>query len=60
MCLLNYGEFEMKAMAVPLLFRAINLKLAICLINSWVGDKVTSRCSHNLGPGNIFDSIQLF
>jgi hypothetical protein len=54
------GNLRWKAAAVPRLFRAINLKLAICLINGWVGDEVTSRCSHNLGPWDILDSIQLF
>jgi len=54
------GNLRWKAITVPHLFRAIILKLAICLINGWVGDKVTSRCSHNLGPWDILDSIQLF
>jgi hypothetical protein len=54
------GNLRWKAMAVPLLFSAINLKLAICLINGWVGDKVFSKCSHNLDPRDILDSIQLF
>jgi hypothetical protein len=47
-------------MVFPCPLRAIGLKLAICLVNGWVGDKATNRCSHNLGPPYILDSIQLF
>jgi hypothetical protein len=47
-------------MAVPRPLRVISLKLAICLVNGRVGDKATSRCSHNLGTQDILDSIQLF
>jgi hypothetical protein len=47
-------------MAVPHPLKAVSFKLTICLVNSQVGDKAISRCSHHLTPPNMLDSIQLF
>lgn len=47
-------------MVVPRLFRANHFKLTIYLVNARAGGKATNKCSHNLGPRDILDSIQLF
>ncbi len=50
----------MKGYGRPHLFKASSFKLTICLINGWAGGQGHNRCSYNLGPQDILDSIQLF
>jgi len=54
------GNLRWKVISIPCPLRAVNFKLPICLVNGRVGDKASSRCSHNLGLWNILDSVQLF